>query len=140
MEMREAEVIDIEGFTYEVRPLPTTQGLRLMHTLAQVMGAGVSVVMEGPQGIAKMVPEMVERITPEKLTEVCAMLGARTSVRVGDKKPSLTGEFFEAHFAARYHVLVQWLRFSLEVNFGPLGAWLRTVTPSAVAPTTKPSA
>ena len=131
MEMREAEVRDIDGFTYEVRPLATTKGLKLMTMLAQVLGTGVGVVMEGPTGVARAVPSLLDKITDTMLTEVCVMLGERTTVHLGAKKPQLTGEVFEAHFAGRYHALVQWLRFALEVNFGPLVEWLRTAQPDA---------
>ena len=63
------------------------------------------------------------------------MLGERTVVVLSpSKKPPLTGEFFEVHFAGRYHVLVQWLRFAHEVNYGPLADWLRTAAASAPTP------
>lgn len=141
MDMREPDVRDIEGAIYEVRPLPTTKGLRLMTRLARILGDGAGALMEGSSGVAKALPALLESIPDDLLAEVCVMLGERTTVVLSpSQKPPLTGEFFEVHFAGRYHVLVQWLRFALEVNYGPLAGWLRTAAASTPTPGAKTAA
>lgn len=138
MEMREPDVRDIEGLTYEVRALPTTQGLRLMTRLAKVLGDGVGAIVEGGPAIGRAIPALLERIPDDLLTETCVLLGARTTVVMSPQsKPTLSGEFFEQHFAGRYHLLVQWLQFALEVNFGPLAEWLQRAADKAAAAATK---
>lgn len=138
--MREPDVRDIDGVTYEVRPLPTSQGLKMMTRLTKVLGTGVVAIASDAQSLGRAVPELLGAVDEDALAKICAEFGAASCVHLSpSQKPQLTGDFFEQHFAGRYHALALWLRFCLEVNFGPLVEWLRVVMPAeapkAAAPT-----
>jgi len=138
--MREPDVRDIEGVTYEVRPLATSAGLKMMTRLTKVLGAGTAAIIADPQSLGRAVPELLSAVDEDALAKICAEFGAASCVHLSpSQKPPLTGDFFEQHFAGRYHALALWLMFCLEVNFGPLVGWLRIAmpdeAPKAAAPT-----
>lgn len=119
--MREPDVVDIEGVTYEIRPVPTTKGLALMALLTDVLGESLAaVVATGQDAAAKVIPQVLAKIDEAKLARVCQLFAAGTTVVQSPAfKPPLESVFDE-HFAGRYKALFLWLRASFEVNFGPL--------------------
>jgi hypothetical protein len=90
-------------------------------------GPGVAGLLEGGGGgaIGRALAGLLERVSPEEIVEVARQLAATTEVsQPGGRAPAQLSEVFDVHFAGDYLALVDWLRFALEVNFGPFVAAL----------------
>ena len=136
--MREPQRITVGAWVYSVRPLPAGAGLALMARLARMAGPGVAGLLEGGGGgaIGRALAGLLERVSPDEIVEVARQLAATTEVsQPGGRAPASLAEVFDVHFAGDYLSLVDWLRFALEVNFGPfvaaLAARLGRVAPPA---------
>lgn len=126
--MREPQSTTIGAWTYSVRPLPAGQGLALMARLARMLGPGVAALVsgEGNGAIARALSGLLERVDPDALVVIARELAATTEVsQPGGRTPAKLSEVFDVHFAADYMALMEFLRFALEVNFGPFVEGLR---------------
>lgn len=130
--MREPEVITIGDHTYEIKPLATSAMLKLMTRLARLLGPSVG-ALQNPSDLAsfasvgRILAELSERFEEADVLSVCAVLAAQTMIVEDDKKLHLGGERgaqWETHFAGDPVGLFRWLGAAMEVNFGPLVAWL----------------
>ena len=146
--MREAECRSIDGREYEIRPLNTSAMLKLMGRLVRLVGPSVG-SLDSPAQLAdaaqvgRLLAELAERIDDAEVLAVCMTLAESTQVLDGDKKLPLAGKQgaqWELHFQGDPVGLLKWLGTALEVNLGPLAAWLGTLTaqPAAGAPATAP--
>lgn len=125
--MREPQRTTIAAWVYSVRPLPAGPGLALLARLARMLGPGVAGLLEGGGGaaIGRALSQLLERVAPEEVVEIARQLAATTEVsQPGGRAPASLAEVFDVHFAGDYLALVDWLRFALEVNFGPFVAAL----------------
>lgn len=126
--MREPQRTTIGAWTYSVRPLPAGQGLALMARLSKMLGPGVAALVAGDGGgaIGRALAGLLERVSPEEVVEIARQLAATTEVsQAGGRTPANLAEVFDVHFAADYMAMMEWLRVSLEVNFGPFVEGLR---------------
>lgn len=120
--MRDPQSTTIGAWRYTVKPLPAGQGLALMARLAKMLGPGVAGLVSGEEGgaIGRALASLLERVQPEEVVEIARQLAATTEVsQPGGKTPASLVEVFDLHFAADYLTLMDFLRFALEVNFGP---------------------
>ncbi len=126
--MRDPQSTTIGAWRYTVKPLPAGAGLALMARLAKMLGAGAAGLLGGDStsaAVARAVGSLLERVNPEEVVEIARQLAAATEVsQPGAKAPALLSEVFDLHFAGDYMALVEWLKFALEVNFGPFVAGL----------------
>ena len=128
--MREPQQTTIGAWRYTVRPFPTGTGLALMWRLARMLGPALAALIRGAEGVEGAIGSsfnaLVDRVTPEELTEIARQLAATADVvQPGGSQPAALGEVFDLHFAGDYLALFDFLRFALEVNFGPFVEGLR---------------
>ncbi len=139
--MRESEIRTVGEHTYELRPLATSAMLKLMARLAKILGPSMALV-ENPAELANMagvgaiLGDLAAHIDEDSVLGVCSVLAEHTTIVEGDRRLPLggaKGAQWEVHFAGDPVGLFRWLGTALEVNFGPLGAWLGSVTKAAPA-------
>ncbi len=126
--MREPQTTTIGAWRYSVKPLPAGQGLALMARLSKMLGPGVAALVanDGSGAIGRALSGLLERVNPEEVVEIARQLAATTEVsQAGAKAPASLAEVFDVHFAGDYGPMMEWLKFALEVNFGPFVAALR---------------
>src|SRR5204863_2493553 len=62
--------------------------------------------------------EFAERLTEQDLAYVCETFGDATEVIMPDgRRPRLTKDFQELHFAGHFLELFQWIAFAIEANY-----------------------
>lgn len=117
--MRPPQTTVINGWTYEVRPLPAGQGLHLLTRLTRILGAGaVGVASTG--SVARAVEGVLERAEPDAVVAIARELAASATIsQPGAKAPAKLDEVFDVHFAGDYEPMFAFLRFAMEVNFRP---------------------
>ena len=138
--MRDAEVRDIAGRTFEVTPLPAGKGVKLMLRIGKVLGPLAGLVgqpAELTSAVSEVAAEVLARASEDDLEAIYRPLAESTLVhRTGPQgqamKPRLV-DIFDVEFAADYAALFQWLRMALEVNFGPLMQWLAALPTEGAA-------
>ncbi len=132
--MRSPEVRTIGEHTYSVTPLPAGVGLRVFALLMRVGGpalANLKSLAELQSNGLAILAHVIENVDGELLVETCAKLAPYTTL---DNGQSLV-KCFDLHFQGDYLSLFEWLKFSLEVNFGPFfsGLLARVKAPSGSA-------
>lgn len=146
--MREPEVISLGEHTYEIKPLNTSAMLKLMTRMARILGPSAA-MLDNPADLAKMsnigrvLADLAERMEESDVVEVCKVLAEHTEILNGDCKLRLgggAGAQWDLHFQGDPVGLFRWLGKALEVNFGPLAAWLAAASKPAPAPVGAPAA
>ena len=121
--MRHPERETIGGRVYEVTPLPAGPGVRVMVQLARMfapaLGAATSLTALAT-AVRSGFADVADRLDPEQLEALCRTLATYTRVEVTPGKVVGLSEVFDLHFQANYFELLLWLKFALQVNFGPL--------------------
>lgn len=126
--MREPQTTTIGAWRYSVKPLPAGQGLALMARLSKMLGPGVAALVanDGSGAIGRALAGLLERVSPEEVVEIARQLAATTEVsQAGGKAPAKLDEVFDTFFAGDFLPLLDFLKFALEVNFGPFVEGLR---------------
>lgn len=140
--MREPEIRTVGAHTYELRPLATSPMLKLMARLAKILGPSVGLV-DNPADLAKVanigavLADLAAHIDEENVLAVCVVLADHTTIVDGDTRLPLGGSKgaqWEVHFQGDPVGLFRWLGTALEVNFGPLAAWLAEASKAAPGP------
>jgi hypothetical protein len=109
---REAQKKEIDGLSYSVTPLGTTEGLKVLNRLQKLVAAGASA--------EHFVAGVLAALTETDTLFLCDTFKKLTLVEIAPGKEPCLKDFFEDHFTANYGALVQWLKFCLEVNYGSL--------------------
>jgi hypothetical protein len=120
---------EIGGRRYYVTQLGAKKGRQALARLVKVLGPVMAhVVSDAKPGAAMRsisgdalkgaLLELSERISEADLTYFCETFGEYTEVELeGGKRPRLTMEMQDLHFAGKYGEMLQWLAFAAEVNF-----------------------
>lgn len=146
--MREPEIISLGEHTYEIKPLNTSAMLKLMTRMARILGPSAA-MLDNPADLAKLanigrvLADLAERIDEADVVEVCKVLAEHTMILAGDRKLRLGGSEhaqWELHFQGDPVGLFRWLGKALEVNFGPLAAWLAAASKPVPSPVAAPAA
>lgn len=141
--MREPEIRTVGAHTYELVPLATSPMLKLMARLTKILGPSLGVVEDFEQlksvaNIGHLLADLAAHLDEENVLAVCAVLAEHTTIVDGDKRLPLggaqKGAQWEVHFQGDPVGLFRWLGTALEVNFGPLAAWLAEASKSAPGP------
>ena len=140
--MRTAEERVIEGTTYRVMPVPAGIGNKVLLRLGKVGAPAVITLLASPSSkrgawLAAM-PSFVRAIDllrEEDLDFVCKEFAKETQHGTSGKLRPL-GDSFDEHFRGAYPAMFQWLRFCMEVNFGPLWTWETGLVPDPPADAT----
>jgi hypothetical protein len=138
--MREPELKDVGPHTYEIRPLNTSVMVKTAAKLAKLMGP-LATMLDQPAQLTEManlgalLAQLVEHMDSPDVLAVMNTFAEHTTVVDGDRKVPLGGSkgCFEVHFQGDPVGLVRWLGAALEVSFGPLVEWLRTMAPAKPA-------
>jgi hypothetical protein len=118
----------IGAYTYTVTPLTAIPGRRAFVRLAKAVGPALGAaagVKEGDDaGMFAAFAGLVAHLSEDDVDYFCDLFAANTTVKMGDKEPSLA-DIFDVHFAGRYLDMFRWLAFSVATNFGDFFAGLR---------------
>lgn len=156
--MREvqAQKRKIGDYSYRVTPLGVGKGKALLVRLARAMGPALAAAVDGigsgggslaklPAGVlAPGIRELAASLNEEDLDYAVEVLAETTEVSSGGEWAELD-KLVEFHFRGAYDELLQWLWFSLEVNYGSFRRFLSTLAalgaaqPGAAGPDTSPS-
>jgi hypothetical protein len=112
--MRETKSKEIGGHIYQVTQLGALEGRKVLARLAKALAP-----LAAPGEISARIGAVVAGLKEEDIEQLCDTFAKHTCVtggEYGSKAPPL-GPIFDAHFVAKYEDLVQWLVFSLRVNF-----------------------
>jgi len=133
-----AEIRQIDGFEYEVKPLPTGIGTKLLLKFIKLAGPVLGEALSGvgdlnaasaAGGAFRLLADTVKE---DDLEYFRTTLGSKTRILEPgsvDKNGeplwiALTPAKQDTHFAGNYIVLFDWLRFAMEVNYGSFFAEL----------------
>lgn len=133
----------IGDVTYHVIPLPAGKALvmsaRLARFLMPVIGEAATLLghkgdklsVEDLFTMTKILDGMLDGLNDDAITYLYETLAPTTQAERGEKKVQLAS-CFDEHFRGRLLECFQWLRFCLEVNFGPLFEGLGKMVADAV--------
>jgi len=128
---RETRETTIDGCTYRVTQLGATTGAQVMFRLGRAFAAVMASVSQGELDLAALSPSdfdwIVVTMKASTKFDLVDTVGGGT-VRTVDLAP-----LFDEHFAGRYGQMLEWLKFALEVNFGPLADAVRSVLSGVTA-------
>ncbi len=133
--MRLPESRQIGEHHYAVMPLPAGMGLRVFAQVMKTAGpalAGIRDLRSLKVGdMASVFGDLIQSIDGDVLVDVCAKLAPMTTFDNGNS----LAKVFDLHFQGDYLSLFEWLKFSLEVNYGPLlvGLMARVKAPEGSA-------
>lgn len=121
----------IAGESYRVSPLGAKRGRGMLVRLVKILGPGMGSFVGGvgrspsgtvesalALGVGEAVHDLTARLREDELSAILDEF-ALTTILVKSAEIELRlSDVFDDHFAARYDVMLLWLRFCLEVNFG----------------------
>lgn len=137
---------------YHVQPLPAGKALvmsrRLVALIMPVLGESAAfagrdktatVTMADLVGMSRIVDGIIDGMDDAAVMYLYETLAPTTQAQYGGKKVSLE-KCFDVHFQGRLLECFLWLKFCLEVNFGPLVARLLKEVEAAPVPAVAASA
>ena len=119
---RKVEEATIDGVRYQVQQVGAALGAEIMFRLARSFGAIIAGLNVGTLS--------VESLSPADFNWLLKQLVSGTKVGIVDEKGDGRERMadlsfvFDDHFAGRYPQMLEWMKFALEVNFGPLAGAL----------------
>jgi hypothetical protein len=108
---------EIDGNLYYVTQLGFSQGREVMVRLSKLLGPAFG-RLNGEGGAVAAMGELAAAVTEADLVHLCRVFGTSTEVQIEGKRPRLTEQIQELHFAGRYDTMLKWLWFAIEVNYG----------------------
>lgn len=111
--MREAVTKTIGESTYSIIPLGGRASARALTRLLRVWGSGVA---GGNGSPSQAFGAMLRNLTEEDTDYFIDLFAPLTTVRMGDKTPTLAS-VFEVHFVQKADEMVKWLLACLELNW-----------------------
>ena len=107
---------------YTVTQLGAVKGLECLRRLLKVVGPSLQSLTslakgDGAAAFAQGLMRLLESLSQEDLTYFCDTFGPTASVKLSDGKSPTVKAVFDFHFAGNYLELLEWLAFSVEVNF-----------------------
>ncbi len=134
------ETKTIGAFRYKVTQLDAHRGRRAFMRLTKLIGpAMVQLQSSGKldDKIEKAITQLVDRLGEDDVDYFCDLFASMTSVSGGDLKANAEPQLdaiFSVHFAGRYLEMLQWLIFSMKVNFASFfGGWAALLAPALSA-------
>jgi hypothetical protein len=104
--------------TYRVTQLGATTGSKVMFRLIRAFASIAAGLQTGQLSFESMTPEdfdwLVTTMQPTTKVQVVDVAAGNGSSKFVD-----LSFMFDDHFAGKYFEMVDWLKFALEVNFGP---------------------
>lgn len=125
--MKEAKEAVIEGVTYKVMPLLTSEGLIILTRLTKLMapaaaaGLGGETDAEGVDeelNIGRAVAALAASLEEAQTLDTIKRLVSEQRVQHTNPEGNMVPLRFDHHFSGDYKALFQVVKLSLEVNFG----------------------
>lgn len=110
----EKQTKQIGEFSYEV----TTLGAKLADRMLLKLAKSVGPVFLAAAGSSALGADAFSALSEDDYDWVVEKLARSTDVQIGDKAPSLW-PVYDLHFAGKPIEKLEWLKFAVEVNFGP---------------------
>jgi hypothetical protein len=104
MQLRQAQVREIDGARYEVTPLGAIRGSQVFVRLLKVLG---------PVFSSKDVSKLFEGLTEDDMNYLVGAFSPTTMVMGSGQLDKI----FDIHFAGRMMSMLKWLFFCMEVNY-----------------------
>lgn len=127
--MRELQkqTCEVGGITYEVAPLPAAKGLAMFRRLGKSAAPALSALSGLGNGtgdhalasIGSAIEKALESLSDADMTETCKVFAEYTDMIDGPSAIPLKSQW-DLHFQGHLDELFLWLKFCIEVNFGPL--------------------
>jgi len=126
IETRETVIGDT---TYLVAQLGTKKGQALLVRIVKLLGPGVGSFVGGlgrgasaadealALGIGDAIHELAGRLNEQEVAGVLEEFAKNTMVVKSAELHVRLSEIYDDHFAGRYHELLAWARFCMEVNY-----------------------
>jgi len=114
---------------YRVSQLGTKAGLSMLVRLTKIAGPGVGSFVHGlgrdasgvdsaiAHGVGEALHDLAARLDEQEVQRIMNEFAERTVVVVSREVEVKLSDIFDDHFAGRYHLLLEWARFCMEVNF-----------------------
>lgn len=112
-------------YEYEVTPLPAGKALQVLRRLGKSAAPALAKLGETDAKsvdlgkLGEALEELLASLTDDDVAFVNRALAEQTLIVDGDARPPLAKQFDE-HFRGELGAWAEWLKFSLEVNYGPL--------------------
>lgn len=127
---RETKDTTIAGVRYQVTQLGATTGGQVMYRLGRAFAVLMAGAAQDKIDLGALPPSDFDWLvkTLQATTKVGIVddvtitdkLGNAEKVGSGHERMLDLGMVFDDHFAGKYPQMLEWLKFALEVNFGPL--------------------
>jgi hypothetical protein len=131
----------IDGFTYEVRPLQAGIGRKALLRFIKLAGPVIAAATESGKSMTEAATSALSVLSTtlddKDVDYFVGLFGPHTRFceegqESGDRWAQLNVAAQEMHFSARYMAMFDWLKFSMEVNFGGFfGESIRRATEAA---------
>jgi hypothetical protein len=112
----------IGNAVYVVTPLPAGAALKMAARIARIIApviSEVSSMTEVKGALGSALVDLIEALDDATVEYLYTTLAPSTRVMIGGASLDL-GAVFDEHFRGRVLECMEWLKFSLEVNFAPL--------------------
>ncbi len=122
----------IEGTTYHCRPLSARRSLSVMTRVLRMAAPGfgdVASLRQAARAVGTLVAGLAENLDEDTLLGVADAFAEESSAELAPGKRLPLKDQWDEHFRGDLVGLFGWLRFCVEVNFGPLVEAARAALP-----------
>lgn len=130
---------EIGGLVYRVQPLTVRKSLQVMTRVLRMAGPGFGDVAALEDAADKMgaligaASVLSGELDEAVLLFLCESFAEVSKVDLAPAKVLPLGTQFDDHFRGNLPDLFEWLKFAVEVTYGPLVPWLRGIAAKAKA-------
>lgn len=131
---------EIGGLLYRVRPLTTRKSLQVLTRVLRMTAPAFGDVADLERAAEQMgaligtLTSLLGELDEAVLLFLCESFAEVSAVETAPGfKLALAGAAFDEHFRGKLPDLFEWLRFAVEVTYGPLVPWLRSIAAKAKA-------
>jgi len=134
------ETRTIGGLVYTVQPLPTRKALQVMARVLKMAAPGFGDVASLERAAEHMgalvgtLTALLGELDEAVLLFLCESFAEVSRVETAPgRRLSLGGAQLDEHFRGKLPDLFEWLKFAVEVTYGPLVPWLKSIAAKAKA-------
>lgn len=131
---------EIGGLVYTVMPLPTRKALQVMARVLKMAAPGFGDVASLERAAEHMgalvgtLTALLGELDEAVLLFLCESFAEVSRVETAPgRRLSLGGAQLDEHFRGKLPDLFEWLKFAVEVTYGPLVPWLKSIAAKAKA-------
>lgn len=131
---------EIGGLVYTVQALPTRRALQVMTRVLKMAAPGFGDVASLERAAEHMgalvgtLTSLMGELDENVLLFLCESFAEVSRVEISPgKRLALGGAQIDEHFRGKLPELFEWLRFAVEVTYGPLVPWLKSIAAKAKA-------